>query len=214
MLVEEIMKKDAVTLGKDATIEEAMLLLEKHRIRHIPILEEDNTIAGIVSDRDVRDASPSIFHTNEHLEDYQKPVSTIMKYPVITAHPLDFVEEVASVLYEHQINCLPIAEDDKFLGLITGTDILHTLVELTGAHQPSSQIEVKVPNISGQLAEIANILRENNVNVTSVLVYPHKDVSYKIITVRVQTMDPRGVIKAIKSKGFEIYWPIQPEPGL
>lgn len=62
MLVEEIMKTQIITLPPTASIAEAFQLLQKHRIRHIPIVNEAFNIAGIVSDRDVRDASPSIFY--------------------------------------------------------------------------------------------------------------------------------------------------------
>lgn len=64
MLVEEIMKTDVITLPPSATIAEALKMLQDHRIRHIPIVDEKMSVIGIVSDRDVRDASPSIFIKN------------------------------------------------------------------------------------------------------------------------------------------------------
>ena len=51
MLVEEAMKTDVITVNKETTIQEAIELLEKHRIRHIPVVEQDHTLTGIVSDR-------------------------------------------------------------------------------------------------------------------------------------------------------------------
>jgi acetoin utilization protein AcuB len=211
MIIEEIMKRDVLTLTEDAPIKDAMLLLDKYRIRHIPIVEGPNKrIVGIISDRDIRDASPSIFHSTEHLEDFLKPVSSIMQRNVITAHPLDFVEEVSTIFYEHNIGCLPVTEDDELLGIITETDVLHTLVELMGAHQPSSHIEVKVKNKTGMLASIANIFKELHINITSVLVYPYKNPEYKILVFRVQTMDPRRIIHAIEKEGYEVIWPKQP----
>ncbi|SDH73203.1 acetoin utilization AcuB family protein [Alteribacillus bidgolensis] len=211
MLVEEIMKPDIVTITKHTTIKEAMQLLHKKKIRHIPVVEEDRTIAGIVSDRDIRDASPSIFHLKEHEEDLQLPASKIMKSPVITVQRLDFVEEAAVILYENDISALPVVtEGEKVIGILTETDVLHTLVKLTGAHQPSSRIEVQVPNISGQLADISAIFKENKVNVISVLVYPDQGPETKILTFRVQTMDPRHIIQKIEAKGYEIMWPRVP----
>ena len=54
----------------------------------------------------------------------EKPIETIMKTNVITGHPLDFVEEVAAVFYEHQISCLPIVKEHKLVGIITETDLI------------------------------------------------------------------------------------------
>ncbi|MFB4163050.1 acetoin utilization AcuB family protein [Alteribacillus sp. JSM 102045] len=208
MLVEEIMKTNIITISKHTTIKEAMELLHQNKVRHIPVVEDNYKIAGIVSDRDIRDASPSIFHMNEHEEDLNNPASKIMKFPVVTIQPLEFVEEAAVILYENDISALPVVnEEDKVVGILTETDVLHTLVKLTGAHQPSSRIEVQVPNLSGQLAEISSIFKENKVNVTSVLVYPNPEPDTKILTFRVQTMDPRHIIKQIESKGYEIKWP-------
>lgn len=210
MKVEEIMSTDIFTLTEKSTIQEAIEAMNKRRIRHIPIVDENNEVVGLVTDRDIRDASPSIFHSNEHLEDFLKPVSSIMRRDVITAHPLDFVEEISSLFYEHKISCLPICEDDKLVGLVTETDMLHTLVQLTGAHQPSSQIEVRVENITGKLAEIATLIKNRNIGIVSVLVYPCKDINYKILVFRLQTMDPRTIINDIKEHGYEVLWPNMP----
>ncbi|RKD68746.1 acetoin utilization protein AcuB [Sinobaca qinghaiensis] len=207
MLVEEIMKTDMVKINKDTTIQEAMDLLQKHRIRHIPVVDEDMLIVGIVSDRDIRDASPSVFQLNALKEELNRPVSDIMKYPVITAHPLDFVEEAAVVLFENDISALPVAVDDKLVGMLTETKVLHTIVKLTGAHQPSSQIEVVVPNIYGHLADLSALFKKHKINITSVLVYPSEDLTHKVLTFRVQTMDPRPTMRMIEEAGYHVKWP-------
>ncbi|WP_096202657.1 acetoin utilization AcuB family protein [Bacillus sp. FJAT-45350] len=210
MIIEEIMNSDTITLSADTSIKEASDVLTKHRIRHIPIVDEENHVIGIISDRDIRDASPSIFHSDEHKEDLLKPVSTIMIKNVLTAHPLDFVEEVATIFYDNNVGCLPVVEDDKLVGIITETDILHTLVELMGAHQPSSHIEIKVENITGKLADIAAIFKRKKANITSVLVYQHKDPNYKILVFRIQTINPMGVIAEIEKEGYQVLWPNMP----
>lgn len=210
MIVEQIMKRNVIKITTTNTIKDAIQLMEKHRIRHLPVINEDDELVGIISDRDIRDASPSVFDTGEHSEYFTNPVSKIMVTDVITAHPLDFVEDVSSIFYEHHIGCLPIEEDYKLVGIITETDILHTLVQLMGAHQPSSQIEVQVENITGMLAEIATIIKKRNINITSVLVYPCEDLQKKVLVFRLQTMDPRGVIADIEINGYKVLWPNLP----
>ncbi|MBM7701188.1 acetoin utilization AcuB family protein [Metabacillus iocasae] len=210
MIVEEMMIQDVITLRPTNTIEEAIKLLEEHKIRHIPIVNDHNELAGIISDRDVRDASPSIFHRNTHLEDLQQPIQSIMKTSVITAHPLDFVEEVASVFYEYQIGCLPITKNNKLVGIITERDLLHTLIQLTGAHQPGSQIEVKVENKAGVLSEVTSMFRKHKINILSVLVYPDKDDRYKVIVFRIQTLNPTVIITELKQEGYDVLWPNLP----
>ncbi|RXI98568.1 CBS domain-containing protein [Anaerobacillus alkaliphilus] len=214
MIVEQIMKRNVIKILDSSTINEAHELMNANRVRHLPVVNETDDLVGIISDRDIRDARSSVFDTEEHLDYFANPVSKIMITDVITAHPLDFVEDVSSMFYEHNIGCLPIEEDDKLVGIITETDILHTLVQLMGAHQPSSQIEVLVENIAGMLAEIATIIKKRNINITSVLVYPSQDLEKKVLVFRLQTMDPRGVISDIEREGYKVLWPNLPGMSL
>ena len=211
MIVEEIMKTEVATLFPTNTIADAMELMDAKRIRHIPIINEENQLVGLVTVAKIREATPSIFHANEHPEDLKKTLDTIMENNVITGHPLDFVEEAAGLFYEHKISCMPIINDKKLIGIITETDLLRTMVELTGVHQPGSQIEIKVRNISGMLSDIATIIRNRKANILSVLVYPDKvDEQNKIIVIRVQLMNPTGLIQDLKEAGHQVLWPNLP----
>lgn len=211
MIVEEIMKTEVATLFPTNTIADAMELMDAKRIRHIPIVNEEKQLVGLVTVAKIREATPSIFHANEHPEDLKKTLDTIMEKDVITGHPLDFVEEAAGLFYEHKISCMPIINDKKLIGIITETDLLRTMVELTGVHQPGSQIEIKVPNISGMLSDIATIIRNRKANILSVLVYPDKeDGQNKIIVIRVQLMNPTGLIQDLKEAGHQVLWPNLP----
>ncbi|MEH6994160.1 acetoin utilization AcuB family protein [Neobacillus drentensis] len=215
MIVEEIMKTEIVTVTPTVSIAETMRLMETKKIRHIPVIDAEQQLVGIVTLSDIRDAAPSIFRANEHVEDMQNPVDTIMKKDVITGHPLDFVEEIAAVFYEHKIGCLPITNDRKLVGIVTETDLLRTLVELTGAHQPGSQIEIRVPNLAGRLSDITSIIKNRKANILSVLVYPDKkNDQYKILVIRLQTMNPTLLIQDLKQSGYDVLWPNLPGVSL
>lgn len=208
MLVEQIMKTDIVTLPPSATITEALSLLQKHRIRHIPIVDEDRQILGIVSDRDVRDASPSIFDANSEKSELNNKIRTIMSYPVITIHPLDFVEEIAKIFYDEEFAALPVVQDNHLVGMVTEKDMLYALIQLTGTHVQGSHIEVKVPDRPGIISEVTSILGDRKVNIISILVYPYMDnPNYKVIVLRIQTINPTPVIKDLKKSGFDLLWP-------
>lgn len=214
VLVEDTMRTDIQKLQPDNTIKDAVELMEKAQIRHIPVVEKDDELVGIISDRDVRDARSSIFSEERLPDALENPISAIMKREVFTAHPLDFVEDVASMLSEKQISAAPITVNNKLVGMITGRDLLDTLVKLTGADQPSTQLEIRVTNVSGQLADVAAIFKNLGVNVTSVLAYPEKNPTNIILTFRVQTMDPRAVIAKLKEEGYELVSPSIPGMGI
>jgi acetoin utilization protein AcuB len=211
MIVEEIMKTDVATLFPTSTIADAIDLMESKHIRHIPIIKTDGQLVGLVTVARIREATPSIFRANEYPEDLKKTIETIMENDVITGHPLDFVEEVAGLFYEHKISCIPIINNRKLVGIVTETDLLRTMVELTGAHQPGSQIEIKVPNITGVLCDIASIIRNRKANILSVLVYPDKeDDQNKVLVIKVQMMNPTGLIQDLQQSGYHVLWPNLP----
>ncbi|BBW95221.1 acetoin utilization AcuB family protein [Geobacillus sp. FSL W8-0032] len=210
MLVEQIMKSPVVTLRAANTIAEALQLLRTHRIRHLPVVDDEGRLIGLVTSRDLRSASPPIDDLPKQLDDLQKPVGSIMNTDVIVGHPLDFVEEVAALFYEHRIGCLPIVNNGKLVGIITQTDLLRTFVELTGVHQPGSQIEIKVPNEAGMLSKAAAIISERHVNIASVLLYPDPDPNDKILVFRVQTMNPLPLIRDLQNAGYHVLWPNLP----
>ncbi|MDR8390389.1 IMP dehydrogenase [Aliifodinibius sp. S!AR15-10] len=105
---------DPVTLPETATVREARSLMKKHKIGGIPIVEDDNTLIGIVTNRDLR---------FEHFVD--KPLDTIMtKDNLITAREGTTLEEAEEILQEHKVEKLPIVDENmKLVGLITFKDI-------------------------------------------------------------------------------------------
>lgn len=211
MLIEEIMVRDIQTLQSTNTVREAFNIMRTYRIRHIPIVDHAETVVGIITDRDIKEAVPSTFSSGDYTEIYEAPLSAIMTKNPILGHPMDFVEESALIFYEKQIGCLPIVSNHKLVGIITETDLLYNYIELTGANQPGSQIELRVPNVPGALFEVSKVFHDHQINVLSVLVYPDKEsTKTKILAIRIKTMNPLKIIEGLKASGFEVLWPNVP----
>ena len=211
MLIEEIMKQDVVTLLPSNTVRDALEIMLEYKIRHLPIITENQAVVGIITDRDLKEIVPSTMSDISDKNVYDIKLSEVMTKNPITAHPMDFVEESAVVFYSNKIGSLPIVSNNKLVGIITETDLLYKYIELTGAHQPGSQIEVRVPNIPGILFEVSKVFYEQKTNVLSVLVYPDKEnAANKILVIRIKTMNPLKVIEGLKTEGFEVLWPNVP----
>ncbi|OEF98257.1 CBS and ACT domain-containing protein [Desulfuribacillus alkaliarsenatis] len=208
MLIEEIMKKKVITVEPSESLAAALRITKERRIRHLPVVE-NQVLVGIVTDTDLRDVCPSKLVNEDQDDLLQKTtIKEIMNTNVITAHPLDFVEDAASVLYEFRIGCLPVIHKGKLVGIVTESDVLHTLVELLGVNQPSSHVEVTVDDKPGMLADIAVIFKDLKVNVTSIYLKPSSEHGKKILVFRVQTMDPRRVCLAIEKAGYKVKGPL------
>jgi acetoin utilization protein AcuB len=204
MLVEQIMTKDVVTLSPDNTLQEALDISRRHRIRHLPVVK-DGFLFGLVSDRDLRDAAPSTLDTECNDEILCGTlVEQIMVKDVITAHPFDFVEDAAAQIHKHRIGCLPVISAGRLVGIVTERDVLHTLVEMMGVNAPTSRVEVEVPDKTGMLANIADLLRARRINTSAVMVFPSQKEGYKTIVFRIRTMDPRRFIQDIEAAGYRV----------
>lgn len=211
MLIEEIMKRDVSSLSPEHTVSDALTIMQKKKIRHLPIVSDDKGLVGIITDRDLKEVVPSLYSDSRDASVYKIPLSEIMTKNPISGHPMDFVEEAAIIFYDNQIGCLPIVSGGKLVGIITETDLLYKYIELTGVHQPGSQIEVRVPNIPGILFEVSKVFHQHRLNVLSVLVYPDKEnEDNKILVIRVKTMNPLTVINGLRANGFEVLWPNVP----
>lgn len=214
MLVQDIMKTDVITLHADNTIGDAIELMRQRRIRHIPIVDGEKLV-GLVTDRDLKEASPSSISEQFEPSLYETALEKIMKTDLLIGHPRDFAEEAAVLFYTYEIGCLPIVSNYELVGILTKTDMLRNYIELTGANQPSSHIQIRVPNRPGILYEVSKVFHTHNTNVLSVLVYPYQDnEEYKILAVRIKRMNPLSIIEDLKKEGFEVLWPGVPELGL
>lgn len=135
MHVEQWMNRDLVTVSPDESFRTAMHLIRQKGIRHIPVVE-GKRLVGIVTDRDLRQASPSgatslsIHELHYILE--RLTVREVMTKQVVTIRPEQTVEEAALLLLGHRIGGLPVVREGELCGIITETDILQAFLQLRG----------------------------------------------------------------------------------
>jgi acetoin utilization protein AcuB len=204
------MTPNPYTASPDTTIVDALKLTRSHRIRHLPVCD-GGKLVGIVTDRDLRLAMPPIWaEERDELKQqlHTRHVSEVMVREIITADPVMPIEEAARLLYENRIGCLPIMEADALVGILTETDLLRALVELFGTQQPSSRVEVTMPNKPGELARVVRLIGiDYKVNITGI-VMPSTDGAVKSTAImQLQTLNPTPVIRALRKIGYEVGWP-------
>lgn len=207
MLVERIMTSPVETLHVNDTIHDAMNMMSLLSIRHIPIVGDDGNLAGIISDKDVNLALPSIASSDAELS-LDLEVNKIMRQQVTTCHPLDFVEEIAKDFYHFAIGAIPVMRGKKIVGIVTQKDMLNTFLELTGIKEPGSIIEIKIKDRMGVIFEIGKVFKDLNIKIVSISIYPDSDKKdYKIIVLRIDAMNPLIAIEKLKESGFKVLDP-------
>ncbi|WP_337843979.1 acetoin utilization AcuB family protein [Thermus sp.] len=203
MLVKDVMKAPVLTVGPETTLEEAYRLLLERGIRHLPVVE-GGRLVGIVTDRDLRLATSHLNPKGPCPGCTQ--VGEVMTKGVVTAHPLDPVEEAARVMRERKIGCLPVLEGEAVVGIVTGIDLLDALLKLTGVTEPSGRLEVRLPDRVGELARLTGFLAGQGVNIHSLLSYP-EDRDFVRAVVRVNTLETHRLAQALREAGYEVVWP-------
>ena len=139
MRVGDYMTRDPITVTEDSSMKEAMLLLRTHHIRHLPVAT-GKLLIGMVSDRDIRRASPSILSGIDKKEFERMmedtPVSRIMTREPFTVTEDTPLAEAIQILIEKKFWSLPVVDGKELVGIFTEIDALKILLEtLNGARK-------------------------------------------------------------------------------
>ncbi|MGB3683783.1 MAG: CBS and ACT domain-containing protein [Rubrobacteraceae bacterium] len=205
LLVRDLMTRELATLTPDASVAAALDLCREQDIRHVPIVE-DERLVGIVSDRDLSEASPAPDDPNREDTMRNIRVEEVMSREVVTAHPQDPTGYAAREMYERKLDALPVVEGRDLIGIVTSTDVMRALVMLTGVHESGSQIEVQTSNTSGVLADVAEIIRDLDVDIVSALSAPEKRAGSRTMVFRLAAEDPSTVVQSLQMAGYSASW--------
>ncbi len=208
MNVAKRMKRSPVFVDEGDSMKKAMDLLKEHEIRHLPVLKDGERLVGILSERDIKQASPSPATALEIREIYYlldkvkvKQIMTRRPYTISSSAP---IEEAAMILREKKIGCLPVVDDGKLVGILTETDIIDAFIEGMGVNGPGYRIELVLQNRPGKLLELLKLLKDFEANVVSVATAAHEDPEKIINILRIEARNYKVVKAAIKKSGFEL----------
>ncbi|NLT65390.1 MAG: CBS domain-containing protein [Acidobacteria bacterium] len=127
--VADIMTPDPLCVGMDMPLGKAMELCLEKRIRHLPVLDEQNRLAGLVTDRDIRfHISPrigTISENNSDRESLRRPIHLIMVRGVVVTVPGMLLSEAAQLMLANRVGCLPVVDPERHVvGMLTTTDLI------------------------------------------------------------------------------------------
>ncbi|HHW44093.1 CBS domain-containing protein [Desulfofundulus thermobenzoicus] len=206
MFVRDYMSTSPITINQETPILEALNIMRKNRIRHLPVTERGRLI-GVVTERDLLTVSPSpattlsVFELNYLLS--KMVIREVMKKNVITVVPDCTIEEAALLMREHRIGSLPVVEGDRLVGLITQTDILDALIRIFGLRKAGTRMVLEAENRVGTLADILSLVRKHEINVLG-LACRDKDNERVQIMLRLSTVEPDSLVEDLNKQGFEV----------
>ncbi|WP_022853445.1 CBS and ACT domain-containing protein [Thermodesulfatator atlanticus] len=214
MLVKEWMTEDPIVLDENASIMKAVQIMKEHNMRRIPVVK-DGKLVGIITDRDIREATPSKATALDVHELYyllsEIRVKDVMTPDPITITPDVTVEFAAVVMLENRISGLPVVdEENHVIGIITQTDVFKVLIHITGIYYGPYQIAFLLKAQPGLISEIAQEIRRHGARIVTVLTsYEGLELERRRVYFRVMDMPEdkfKEMVDHLKKKYNVLYW--------
>ena len=202
MLVKGRMSSPVITVPPDIPIWDAHRLMKKDGVRRFPVVDKNGHLLGIVSEKNILNASPSpatslsIYEINYLLSKVK--VREIMNKNVITIQEDAPLEEAARVMVDNKIGGMPVVRDEEVVGIITETDIFKIFLELLGARQPGVRISCLVPNIPEELSQLTKAIFDSGGNILTLGTFLGESCENKEITMKVEGLSIQKLREAIE----------------
>jgi acetoin utilization protein AcuB len=151
MRVEDVMSRKVITIGPSDDCFEAVGRMHRAHIRHLPVVDRDERLLGIVTDRDLRHHlfSPAVFPvlslTSLDTLLMAARVRDLMTTDVITVGPQDSLADAAGLMMEKKIGSLPVTENGRVVGILTETDMLRLIVQAKVGTPECAEVLVSFP---------------------------------------------------------------------
>lgn len=144
------MVKDVITITSNAGIREALTVMKKHSVRHLPVVDGD-TFVGLVALGDLKQAILA------SMIEQLKVCDVMIREPFTITRDAS-LEKAAQIIYEKRIGCLPVVEDGAIVGILTVNDILKAFIDIMGVLKGGSRIDVILKSVHGSFDEVVSII--------------------------------------------------------
>jgi acetoin utilization protein AcuB len=212
------MTSSVVTMSPDSTLAEAIAVVRTRRIRHLPVVQHGRLV-GIVTDRDLRLASPPPWAAGDAglVQALQeRTVADVMTTSVITVEADTPLEEAARQMWSHRIGCLPVTRGSELVGMLTQTDLMTAFTDLFSAPPGTRRLEVEVPDRPGELGHVVRLIGvDHRINIHGVVVPPKDNGDGCLAIMHLQVPDASRLVHALRRAGYRAGSPsIAADPDL
>ena len=133
--ISEIMTSSPLTLTQQHTLTDAAELMKKQRIRHIPVLDDQGSLAGLISERDLLAAQDSNIGGCDGITSSGVTLDRVMTRQLTTVDPNASVKTAAIYLQKHKFGCLPVVAENQLVGIVTDSDMIAVAINLLELQQ-------------------------------------------------------------------------------
>jgi acetoin utilization protein AcuB len=195
MLVSQIMSQKIVTISPDKRVGQALKLMQKHQIRHLPVMTK-NRMVGWITSRDLREVLLASM-----LEEIN--VGDVMVQAPISVTPDTEVEEAARLIHEHKIGGMPVVEGDRLMGVLTMQDLISAFITMLGLLKSSSRLDLLLANQPEALDAASRLIKAAGGKVINVALGPLKG-EQRPYYFRLEKANLEPIINTLKQQGYVV----------
>jgi len=196
-------------VNPELSLTDARALLDRQTIGHLPVLDKNGGLVGLVTRQDLLKASPSaatsldMYEINYLLS--KLTVEKVMTKKVIVVQENEVVENAARIMSDRYIGCLPVMNGLLLVGIVTDTDIFRFFVDAFGTRHEGVRITINVLEKPGQIAAFAGSIAEKGGNIVALVTAEGDDPTCRRITLKIAGIDVATVEAVAKATaGVEI----------
>jgi acetoin utilization protein AcuB len=208
------MAKKVATVDKACSLLEAQELMKQHQIRHLPVVDAQNTLVGIVTDRDIRSALPYGLAKGEGDDEERNKyahlkVASVMTTDMLCIRPNHTLQDAILLIEQKKVGAFPVVDDDrKLVGILSVRDLLRAFINVLGIGEPGTLLCILAEEKVGQLKKIIDIVTEENISCGSVLVARYWQADKRAVFVYLLSNNVTRVKKRIEQIGFTLLDPM------
>jgi acetoin utilization protein AcuB len=211
MFVGERMSRPVISVSLDSSINDVLAMFKKEHIRRAPVIK-DGKLVGIVSERDLLNASPSSVTTLSIWElNYlisRVKIKNVLTKKVITVNKDTPIEEAARIMADKKIGGLPVVDGDRVVGIITETDLFKIFLELMGARDKGVRVTATIEDKPGELARITRAIADAGGNFVSFGFFAGEDAGSKVLTFKVNGIK-KDDIRRVLGNAVKKFWDVR-----
>jgi acetoin utilization protein AcuB len=209
------MTRKVITVAPEDGIFKAQELMAANMIRHLPVIDPDNRLIGVVTDRDIRSALPYKFFKESPSEEEKKnfaelKIKDIMTKDPITISPTYTLQDALLMIQDARVGALPVVDENGILsGIISVRDLLRAFINVLGIGEPGSLLCILVEEKVGQLKKIVDAITEENISFGSVLVARYWEKDKRAVFPYLLTQNVAHVKEKLINMGFSVLDPME-----
>lgn len=210
MFVSKSMSKNVVTVLKELDLIEARHIMEKNGFRHLPVVDSQNHLIGVITDRDIRSAMPFDRSKSDRApEAGELKVADAMTTSPTAVSPIDTIQDVLLLLQQKRVGAFPVVDDNnRVIGIISVRDLLRAFTNVLGIGEPGVLLCIVVEEKVGQLKRIVDAIAEEGISLGSILVARYWEEDKRAVFPYLLTLNVKAIKDKLKKLGFTLLEPM------